>query len=71
MWWREHRLALLFRMLDLLQKVLSKLCLEELLSRGSRQCLTCMTAAVFVIIYLISVLGSSRGTWGVQLENKS
>ena len=60
--WRwEHLpwLALLFPTLDLLQKVFSKLWLKELLSRGSHQCLMCMTAAVFYVRDCFSLLYSS------------
>ena len=51
--------ALLFPTSDLLQKVFSKLWLKELLSRGSHQCLMCMTAAVFYVHDCFSLLYSS------------
>lgn len=46
-------------MLDLLQKVFSKLWLKELLCRGSHQCLMCITATVFYACDYFSLLYSS------------
>lgn len=59
-WWeRLHWPVLLFPMLDPLQKAFSKKWLKELPSRGSHQCLTCVTAGVFYAHGYFSLLYSS------------